>query len=258
LFIFDEKVRSMTQTFLGIFFLISGLVGMTHFSAPEREIKPMVILDNDIEAFNFRESLMDGMHKENDDDPSSNPNEGFPNVTASGEKDMHIQFLGIKFQRYTLGILGAASDGFLGGSALVPMHYSNDGGIEYVLSFGIGAAIITFLGWLLRLAYNTHKTGSIKDGWNNLPSMHFRTLWLQGCTAGTLWSIGNIGNILSVTYLGEGIGMSVVQCAMMVSGLWGILYFREIKGTTKIMGWSMSAILTIASIAFVGHEHRKS
>ena len=127
-----------------------------------------------------------------------------------------------------------------------------------MLSFGIGAAIITLLGWVLRLGYVSYKTGSVKDGWNKLPSMHLQTLWLHGCTAGILWSIGNIGNILSVTYLGEGIGMSVVQCAMMVSGLWGILYFREIQGMTKIIGWSMSAILTIASIAFIGQEHRRS
>lgn len=88
--------------------------------------------------------------------------------------------------------------------------------------------------------------------------MHLKTLWLHGCTAGILWSIGNIGNILSVTYLGEGIGMSVVQCAIVISGLWGIIYFREIQGMTKIIGWSMSAILTIASIAFIGQEHRKT
>lgn len=35
-----------------------------------------------------------------------------------------IQFLGMEWNRRMLGILGAATDGVLGGSILIPMHYS--------------------------------------------------------------------------------------------------------------------------------------
>ena len=124
LFIFDEKVRSTSQTLSGVLFLISGLVGMTYFSAPEPEIKPMIVLDNDIEAVNLRESLLKRTDTDNDNVPNPENTEGSLTPTASDEKDTHIIVMGIKFRRYTLGLLGAATDGFLGGSALVPMHYS--------------------------------------------------------------------------------------------------------------------------------------
>jgi len=85
--------------------------------------------------------------------------------------------------------------------------------------------------------------------------MHLKTLLLPGVVAGTTWSIGNIGNILSVTYLGESVGMSVVQCQMIVSGLWGILWFKEIRGWMAIMGWMLAALLTLGSIMVLGREH---
>uniref|UniRef100_A0A7S2VZR1 EamA domain-containing protein n=1 Tax=Eucampia antarctica TaxID=49252 RepID=A0A7S2VZR1_9STRA len=265
LFIFDERVKSLFLTCIGMGFLIGGLIGMTFFSCPERKIESMIILEQDVETVNLGESLLTKDSDQDDPQPQHEADgqqfghhDYYPTTSeAFPKKDNHIIFLGVKFERYTLGLIGAASDGLLGGSALVPMHYSKAGGIEYVISFGIGAAVITILGWILRLGYNCRKTGSLNGGWNSLPSMHFKTLWMHGCTAGILWSIGNIGNILSVTYLGEGIGMSVVQCAMMVSGLFGILYFKEIQGTTRIIGWALSGLLTIASIAFLGQEHEK-
>jgi len=265
LFIFDERVRSLYQTCIGIIFLVSGLIGMTFFSSPEREIESMIILERDVDTQNLRETFLSkngvsddiSMDQENHcNHPISLENSDDKPITAM--KDPYIIFLGFKVERYTLGLIGAATDGFLGGSTLVPMHYTSDNGIEYVISFGIGAAVVTLLGWILRLSYCCHKSGSVKGGWNQLPSMHFKTLWMPGCTAGLVWSAGNMGNILSVTYLGEGIGMSVVQCAMMVSGLWGILYFQEIRSTSKIIGWAMSGLLTVASIAFIGQEHKKS
>jgi hypothetical protein len=36
-------------------------------------------------------------------------------------------------------------------------------------------------------------------------------MWLQGCTSGLLWSIGNFFSVISVENLGEGIGYSVIQ-----------------------------------------------
>lgn len=167
-----------------------------------------------------------------------------------------IQFLGMEWNRRMLGILGAATDGVLGGSILIPMHYSSVQGLGYVISFGIGAATVTIFYWVLFLLYNTYQTdGTLTSGYALLPSMHLKTLLLPGVVAGTTWSIGNIGNILSVTYLGESVGMSVVQCQMIVSGLWGILWFKEIRGWMAIMGWMLAALLTLGSIMVLGREH---
>lgn len=49
----------------------------------------------------------------------------------------------------------------------------------------------------------------------SLPSFHLRKMWLPGGTAGLLWSIGNFCSILSVEYLGEGVGYSVTQASIL-------------------------------------------
>ncbi len=86
--------------------------------------------------------------------------------------------------------------------------------------------------------------------------MHFRTLVFPGVLAGTLWSIENTGQIMFVTYLGESIGMSIVQSSMIVSEILGIFYFHEITGRKAITCWSVSAFVTFIGIVFLSHEHK--
>ena len=40
-------------------------------------------------------------------------------------------------------------------------------------------------------------------------------MWLYGGTCGLLWSIGNFFSIIAVDYLGEGVGYSATQTAML-------------------------------------------
>eukprot|EP00565_Helicotheca_tamesis_P009470 CAMPEP_0185724338 /NCGR_PEP_ID=MMETSP1171-20130828/842_1 /TAXON_ID=374046 /ORGANISM="Helicotheca tamensis, Strain CCMP826" /LENGTH=374 /DNA_ID=CAMNT_0028392161 /DNA_START=285 /DNA_END=1409 /DNA_ORIENTATION=+ len=166
-----------------------------------------------------------------------------------------ISVCGLKVSRFSLGLAGAVYNGALGGSAIVPMHYSEIHGLPFVISFAIGASIVTATIWLLRFLYHLQRLGNFQSAWNALPSFHLRVMCIPGAIAGTLWSIGNVASILAVTYLGEGIGMSVVQSAMMVSGLWGILYFKEIRGMYNIFWWFVAACITLVSIIFLSHEH---
>jgi hypothetical protein len=117
-------------------------------------------------------------------------------------------------------------------SQQVPMHFapSEASGIGYVVSFAIGASIVTIILWILRFFhcwytirhdYNTSNMGSgtgisidMVEAYNLLPSMHFRVMWAPGGLAGTLWSIGNIASMVSVQNLGEGVGYSVTQASM--------------------------------------------
>ena len=83
-----------------------------------------------------------------------------------------------------------------------------------------------------------------------------RKIFFHGALSGTLWSLGNVGQILSVTYLGESIGMSIVQSQMIISGLLGILIFKEIKGTRTIAMWGVSAVVTFGGIVLLSEEHK--
>lgn len=83
-------------------------------------------------------------------------------------------------------------------------------------------------------------------------------MWRPGGLAGLLWSVGNIASMISVANLGEGVGYSIVQAQLLVAGLWGILWYREVQGTHAIAGWFMCACLTVAGIIYLSHEHVKS
>ena len=107
----------------------------------------------------------------------------------------------------------------------------------------------------MRAAYHYSRKGSIVDALHQLPSFHVQTMFVPGCTAGLLWSLGNMASIVSVTILGQSIGYSVVQSAMLVSGIWGIFYYHEVKGTRNIQLWFAFAIITIVGIIWLGHEH---
>ena len=66
------------------------------------------------------------------------------------------------------------------------------------------------------------------------------------------------GGMLSVSFFGQGIGMSIGQSSLVVSGLWGIFYFKEVVRSSKIVSWFASAIITIAGVYVLCREHKDS
>jgi len=130
-------------------------------------------------------------------------------------------------------------------------------GIGYVVSFAIGASIVTILLWILRFCHGWYKNDghSMMHAYNSLPPLHLKIMWAPGGLAGTLWSIGNIASMVSVQNLGEGVGYSVTQASMLCSGLWGIFYFNEIVSRDMRIKWFASAIITVAGILLLSHEH---
>lgn len=129
------------------------------------------------------------------------------------------------------------------------------GGASYVISFAIGATIVTVALWCVRLLYQIQRHRSVAEAYQSLPSFHVRQMWLAGGLCGLLWSIGNFFSILSVKYLGEGVGYSVVQLNLLVSGVWGIAYFGEVQGFATISKWFLSAGVAVTGILLLSYEH---
>ena len=87
-----------------------------------------------------------------------------------------ILILGKTYSRRNLGLLSALLCGLWGGSCLVPMHYStgDTNGLGYVISFSIGALLVTIMLWILRFFYQLFKLRNVKEAYEVLPSFHFR------------------------------------------------------------------------------------
>ena len=87
-----------------------------------------------------------------------------------------------------------------------------------------------------------------------MPPWHFRQLWSPGLAAGVLLTIAMFGSIMSVTYLGQGVGNSIIQSKILISGVWGIFWYKEITGAITITKWFASAMLAIAGIMWLSYE----
>lgn len=207
-------------------------------------------IDNPTNTSNEEEAIVEIIEEDADD---------FGNETHAPTVTL---FGCLKIQERILGILAALFiTGIWGGSVMVPMQFSPSdcNGLPYLTSFSIGASLVTLLLWLIRYLYLWHKHEyCASTAYNALPSFHFRKMWPYGCTCGLLWSIGNFFSILAVENLGEGVGYSTTQASMLVSGVWGIFYFREIEGTGAILKWNAAASVTVLGILLLSYEHHEA
>ncbi len=221
---FGERVKSGYVAAGGVACMIGGLWGMSFFSKPD-------------------------MHKESGDEETliSNYVENEAGSKAKQTKGA---------SRRAKGLAAAVFNGLYGGSIMVPMKWAPDEakGMGYVISFAIGAAVITAMCWVALWLYHSCGRG-LRGGFKMLPSMHFRELWFWGSVAGMLWSAGNIASMLCVQTLGEAVGYSICQSSLLVSGLWGMFYFKEVTGTEQRLKWAMSAVLTLIGIVALTWNH---
>jgi hypothetical protein len=159
----------------------------------------------------------------NVDPPSSMEQfqEEYPNSNSNNNGHHNpletIYILGFPFTRRQVGIACALFNGIYGGSIMVPMHWCHGSasGVGYLISFGVGAAVVTTALWVFRYIGNVLYYKSMEQAYHALPSFHLKVMWCAGGTSGLLWSIGNFFSLISVYYLGEGVGYSVVQAGML-------------------------------------------
>jgi glucose uptake protein GlcU len=180
---------------------------------------------------------------------------------APEKEEELIHFFGkFSFTKRQLGLIGAIINGVWGSNNMIPMHYARSQGFHgpsYLISYSVGSMIITILLWVIRILINFYRYDyDHVKAYNALPSFHFRILVGPGSLAGFLYSLGNFCSIITVTALGQGVGYSFVQTSMLISGLWGIFHFGEVKGTKRILKWMMSSFVTLTGILYLSYEHQ--
>lgn len=240
--IFHEKIVSIPLVVAGYVLLVCGLIGMAFFSVPKakqlHEI-PYSILQNEVKIVNptKHEILLENSF--NDDDY-------YKALQSDSNSESHDRDF---IPNYWVGISAAVFNGLWGGSVLAPLSFkSNDiSGIDYLLSFGIGVGIVTSFMWILYAALH-------RFYWHRpLPLFHIQQMLLPGSISGMLWCVGNLFSMLAIINLGQAIGYSSCQASMLISGLWGLLYYKEITGVNGVL-WSTMALLATSGIVCLAYE----
>jgi len=139
--------------------------------------------------------------------------------------------------RPLLGMLCCLVLGIMNGSMMVPTRFTpkDASGISYVISFSIGVVLVTpvvaAFYFLVR---------------RQMPVFHLRETLVPGLITGFIWSIGNFLSIYAVIYLGLTIGFPLTQMALVISGLWGLIVFRELSGVRTIVMWFFSVAVLLS------------
>eukprot|EP00928_Gymnodinium_smaydae_P079169 TRINITY_DN63169_c0_g1_i1.p1 TRINITY_DN63169_c0_g1~~TRINITY_DN63169_c0_g1_i1.p1 ORF type:complete len:452 (+),score=71.44 TRINITY_DN63169_c0_g1_i1:149-1504(+) len=148
---------------------------------------------------------------------------------------------------FALGVSAALFNGIWGGSNLVPAKYSAYHGIHFVISFSTGALVANVV---LGVVYVV----LAKLVWRApLPRLELRAMAVPGLISGCLWSLGNFCSLYVLSVFGQGIGNAFLQSSVMVSGLWGILYYREMTGR-PVMYWSCCCAMCLIGISLLAVE----
>eukprot|EP00038_Savillea_parva_P002608 m.115843 g.115843 ORF g.115843 m.115843 type:complete len:347 (-) comp10894_c1_seq4:137-1177(-) len=217
----SSKIRSLPLSVLAIAYLIFGIYGILlseRFSTSRDAEEP-----DDFEG-GERAGLLASQH-----------------AMGDGETGLQRKEEPINPQRFAAGLVSAILTGCFGGSILVPLSFVPDeySGIGFLPSFGIGAAGSGLLITGSYLIYHRATTPSLgKIVCSSLPGM----------AAGVIWNAGNVFSILAMGPLGNltyGVAYPIMQCALFVSGLWGIFYFKEVTGTAAIAGFFGSGVVLI-------------
>ncbi|KAH9551161.1 hypothetical protein CY35_09G000800 [Sphagnum magellanicum] len=130
-----------------------------------------------------------------------------------------------KANRFTQGVLCAVLVGLLNGSFMLPLKFANKDvvGVEYLVSFGVGAMVITIL---VLMVYSTVLVCSGRP----CPCFQLRVAAGPALLTGLLWSIGNYCSIYATLYLGMALGWPLVQCQLLVSAFWAVFFYDEVTG----------------------------
>lgn len=348
-FFFKEPLRSLGTGIFAVSLLMCGLVGMTYFSV--RPQSSNTSDSSDVEAGACLKSVNSStrqkyshVEEEEEERASSSDNDTSPQqsqsmisaaaISGSGALDSPRTITPLAsppfgLSRPTYGLIAAIFNGLWGGSSMVPLKLVSQAGyegtkhvpigVDFVISFAVGSAIINLVLWVILIAtrYYTllryrHFQSKNQGDMNEtkppsppplplLPPLHCQIMALPGvfykrcacavthtrffCSgclydphclsslrvltsfltlkvsfacasgmwAGVLWAAGNFCSMVAVLNLGQAIGYSSVQASILVSGLWGMFYFKEIP-IEQHGKWFGAAAMSTAGIILLMYD----
>eukprot|EP00698_Gefionella_okellyi_P019438 TRINITY_DN5956_c0_g2_i1.p1 TRINITY_DN5956_c0_g2~~TRINITY_DN5956_c0_g2_i1.p1 ORF type:complete len:298 (-),score=78.00 TRINITY_DN5956_c0_g2_i1:151-1044(-) len=145
--------------------------------------------------------------------------------------------------RTVAGLMFAVALGLFNGALMVPLKLTppEAQGIVWSVSFGIGVLPVTIV--LSTLWFVARR---------QVPQFHFRAAFVPAFVCGIFWNIANIGSVYATLNLDMTIGFPLTQAALLVSGLWGLFFYRELKGLGNIAQFVASSLLLVGGAVLLG------
>mmetsp|Transcript_23515 Transcript_23515/g.32984 ORF Transcript_23515/g.32984 Transcript_23515/m.32984 type:complete len:350 (-) Transcript_23515:144-1193(-) len=214
-FIFGQTPKKLPLSLFSLFVLVVGVL--------------VIALSSKIARMSFIQRNKRGYESIEDSNDTSDPETTTVKIDIPDHSSDKYQ--------YVRGILWAVFVGIFGGSILVPLNYvpSEAQGLVFLPSFGLGTMILSPLVYYA----NKFQTGS-------LPPLHLKQALITGVTSGFISNVAMMLNILAIPSIGYGVAYPIMQCAILVSGMWGIYAFHEITDlTTIVIFWLGGGTLVI-------------
>lgn len=210
----DNPVHNLPLSFLALFLLVVGIAGLSLSNSP------------------FVTGPTTPNRKKDDENQTINEPLLYPD-DIEAKKSTAQRIIGVGCA------LGLA---LLNGSMMVPLRFTpkEAQGINYIISFGIGCIIVTPVCAVMYFAAK-----------RTTPDFQFKVAFIPGIITGILWNLGNFFSIYATLYLGLTIGFPLTQLALVVSGLWGLLVFKELHGWKTLTVWTISLLVLLSGAALL-------
>ncbi len=128
------------------------------------------------------------------------------------------------------GTAMAAFSGFLYGNTAVMFKYFNMSNGEFLFSMAVGI----LLSGLAVFAMKFRRLDSRLLG--------------SSLAAGAMWNVASLSSLYSIAYIGLAVSIPLTQLALLFSALWGLFYFREMKGKARTKVLTGAVVLLIGGV----------
>ena len=132
------------------------------------------------------------------------------------------------------GLIAAILAGLIWGSQLAPLKIGNLSTREFFFPSCLG--IFATAALIALITKTRFKREALRES----------------VLSGTIWNIGNLLSVVSISYIGLSKGQPISLSATLVAVLWGLFYFKEIKEIRKKLQVLIGATILVTGVIILG------
>ena len=240
--VFGQVPRHVGASLMGLFLLVVGVVGIAQSAAIGRYMRG-ALLKRSATSGDERLPLMSETLTAAAETTSGD--EGIPPTEASGSTREEAETTRedeTDSRSYMQGVLWALGVALTGGSILAPLHYVSPDkqGLVFLPSFGVGALLVSpVVLWVYLLTVD------------RVPPLHLQEALVPGMLSGLIWNLSNLLAIIAIPAISYGVAYPILQCALLISGLWGIYVFQEITDAATIVVFWVGGLVLVCGGALL-------